>query len=65
MQRATDIVLMSNKSDLRYLCLTKQGCAFAEMSNLSFIEMSALDSTNTDKAFKNIITEISHAVSQK
>jgi hypothetical protein len=39
--------------------------AFAEKSNLSFIEMSTLDSTNTDNAFKNIITEISYAVSQK
>lgn len=33
--------------------------AFVEMSNLSFVEMLALDSTNTDQAFKNI-TEISH-----
>lgn len=65
MQTATDIVLMGNKSGPRYLCLTKHGCAFAEVSNLPFAEMSASDTTNTDKASKNIITEISHAVPQK
>ncbi|KAK2498948.1 LOW QUALITY PROTEIN: hypothetical protein MC885_011528 [Smutsia gigantea] len=36
-----------------------------EKNNLSFIETSALDSTNVEEAFKNILTEIYRIVSQK
>ncbi|NXU70766.1 RB11B protein, partial [Oreotrochilus melanogaster] len=39
--------------------------ALAEKNNLSFIETSALDSTNVEEAFKNILTEIYRIVSQK
>ncbi|WP_411027165.1 hypothetical protein, partial [Salmonella sp. s54925] len=38
---------------------------FAEKNSLSFIETSALDSTNVEQAFQNILTEIYHIVSQK
>lgn len=37
--------------------------AFAEMNNVAFADMSALDSTKTEEVFKNVITEINHAVS--
>nr|KAF6349876.1 RAB11B, member RAS oncogene family [Myotis myotis] len=44
---------------------TDEARAFAEKNNLSFIETSALDSTNVEEAFKNILTEIYRIVSQK
>lgn len=39
--------------------------AFCEKENLSFIETSALESTNVEEAFKKILTEIYHIVSKK
>lgn len=36
-----------------------------EKNNLSFIETSALDSTNVEAAFQQILTEIYRIVSQK
>lgn len=52
------IMLVGNKSDLRHLraVLTEEAKAFAERNGLSFIETSALDSTNVDMAFQNILT---------
>lgn len=38
---------------------------FAERNSLSFIETSALDSTNVEAAFQQILTEIYRIVSQK
>jgi len=35
-----------------------------EKNGLSFIETSALDSTNVEAAFQNILTEIYHIVNQ-
>jgi ABC-type uncharacterized transport system substrate-binding protein len=35
---------------------TDEAKAFAEKNNLSFIETSALDSTNVETAFHNILT---------
>lgn len=51
-------MLVGNKSDLRHLraVLTEEAKAFAEKNGLSFIETSALDSTNVDLAFQNILT---------
>ena len=37
---------------------TEEAKAFAEKNSLSFIETSALDSTNVETAFHNILTEI-------
>ncbi|VVD02697.1 unnamed protein product [Leptidea sinapis] len=37
---------------------TEEAKAFAEANGLSFIETSALDSTNVEPAFQNILTEI-------
>lgn len=61
------IMLVGNKSDLRHLRAvpTDEAKAFAEKNNLSFIETSALDSTNVETAFQNILTEIYKIVSQK
>ncbi|XP_076080484.1 ras-related protein Rab-11A isoform X1 [Mytilus galloprovincialis] len=61
------IMLVGNKSDLRHLRAvpTDEARAFAEKNSLSFIETSALDSTNVESAFQNILTEIYKIVSQK
>jgi len=58
------IMLVGNKSDLRHLraVRTEQAAAFAETHGLSFIETSALDSTNVELAFQKILTEIYHIV---
>lgn len=51
-------MLVGNKSDLRHLRAvpTDEAKAFAERNGLSFIETSALDSTNVETAFQNILT---------
>merc|ERR1712137_856189 len=61
------IMLVGNKSDLRHLRAvpTEEAKAFAELHGLSFIETSALDSTNVEQAFTNVLTEIYRIVSQK
>ena len=61
------IMLVGNKSDLRHLRAvpTDEAKNFAEQHSLSFIETSALDSTNVELAFQNILTEIYRIVSQK
>jgi len=58
------IMLVGNKSDLRHLRAvpTEQAAALAEKHGLSFIETSALDSTNVELAFQKILTEIFHIV---
>lgn len=43
---------------------TSSGCSPLEKNGLSFIETSALDSTNVEAAFQNILTEIYHIVNQ-
>ena len=52
------IMLVGNKSDLRHLRAvpTEEARTFAEANQLSFIETSALDSTNVETAFHNILT---------
>jgi len=61
------IMLVGNKSDLRHLRAvpTDEAKAYAEKNSLSFIETSALDSTNVEAAFTNILTEIYRSVSQR
>jgi len=56
------IMLVGNKSDLRHLreVPTDSAKDFAEKNNLLFIETSALDSSNVEMAFQNILTEIYH-----
>ena len=52
------VCVTGNKSDLRHLRAvpTDEAKAFAERNTLSFIETSALDSTNVETAFQNILT---------
>lgn len=61
------IMLVGNKSDLRHLrgVSTEDAHAFAEKEGLSFIETSALESTNVENAFHKILTEIYRIVSKK
>lgn len=61
------IMLVGNKSDLRHLRAvpTEQARAFAEKNDLSFLETSALDSSNVEQAFHTILTAIYHIVSQR
>ena len=52
------IMLVGNKSDLRHLraVSTEEASQFAEKHGLSFIETSALESTNVEEAFQQILT---------
>lgn len=61
------IMLVGNKSDLRHLrgVATEDAHTFAEKEGLSFIETSALESTNVENAFHKILTEIYRIVSKK
>ncbi|KRX96513.1 Ras-related protein Rab-11A, partial [Trichinella pseudospiralis] len=61
------IMLVGNKSDLRHLRAvpSDEAKAYTEQNCLSFIETSALDSTNVEAAFTNILTEIYKMVSSK
>lgn len=60
------IMLVGNKSDLRHLreVPTEEAKDFSEKNKLSFIETSALDSSNVELVFQNILTEIYHIMSR-
>ncbi len=51
------VMLVGNKRDLRHLRAVTESEAvwFAEENGLSFIETSALDSTNVEKAFMDVL----------
>eukprot|EP00668_Euglena_longa_P007162 GGOE01008567.1.p1 GENE.GGOE01008567.1~~GGOE01008567.1.p1 ORF type:complete len:222 (-),score=86.19 GGOE01008567.1:455-1120(-) len=61
---STVIMLIGNKCDLEHLRAVKKDVAhkFAEEKRLLFLETSALDTTNVDKAFEWLVTEIFKAV---
>ncbi|KAI8867611.1 small GTPase [Ramicandelaber brevisporus] len=61
------ISLVGNKSDLRHLraVTTEDGKAFAMEKGMSFIETSALDATNVEQAFQELLARIYHVVSSK
>ncbi|GJN22700.1 hypothetical protein PR202_gb10294 [Eleusine coracana subsp. coracana] len=63
----TVVMLIGNKTDLRHLRAVAQdeAAVFAEREGLSFVETSALDATNVDKAFETLLTEIYRTVSKK
>lgn len=54
------VALVGNKMDLRHLRAvpTEEAAAFAEKNGFLFIETSALDSTNVESAFKDLLTEV-------
>lgn len=54
------VMLVGNKCDLKHIRAipTDEAKAFATEKNLLFIETSALDATNVEIAFQNILTEI-------
>jgi Ras-related protein Rab-11A len=59
------VMLVGNKSDLKHLrCIpTDVAQQFSKEKSLHFIETSALDSTNVEKAFCGILKEIHNIVS--
>ena len=61
------IMLVGNKSDLNHLrdVSREDAAAYAEKEGLSFIETSALEATNVESAFQNILAEIYDIVSKK
>uniref|UniRef100_A0A3P8X005 Small monomeric GTPase n=1 Tax=Cynoglossus semilaevis TaxID=244447 RepID=A0A3P8X005_CYNSE len=50
-------MLVGNKSDLRHLraVSTEEASAFAQKNGLFFLETSALDSTNVERAFQTVL----------
>eukprot|EP01018_Ginkgo_biloba_P023612 Gb_37703 [translate_table: standard] len=61
------IMLVGNKSDLKHLrgVSTEDAQSFAEKEGLSFLETSALEATNVEKAFQTILAEIHRIISKK
>lgn len=61
------IIMAGNKSDLRHLRAVSEqdGQALAEKEGLSFLETSALEAFNIDKAFQTILTDIYQIISKK
>ncbi|BBN03930.1 Ras-related protein Rab-11A [Marchantia polymorpha subsp. ruderalis] len=60
-------MLVGNKCDLHNArdIPTEEGTALAERESLFFIETSALDATNVNKAFQTVVKEIYRIVSKK
>ncbi|KAL7002032.1 Ras-related protein RABA2a [Sarracenia purpurea var. burkii] len=61
------IMLIGNKTDLKHLraVATEDAQGLAEKEGLSFIETSALEATNVEKAFQTILSEIYRIISKK
>ncbi|XP_073307492.1 ras-related protein RABA1d-like [Primulina huaijiensis] len=61
------VMLIGNKSDLRHLVTVsiEDGTSFAERESLYFMETSALDATNVEKAFSYVVDQIYRMVSKK
>ena len=61
------VMLVGNKSDLRHLraVSAEDSQAFAEREGIYFMETSALESTNVENAFKQILTQVYRVVSKK
>ncbi|GAV61050.1 Ras domain-containing protein [Cephalotus follicularis] len=61
------VMLIGNKSDLRHLVAvsTEDAKAFAERESLYFMETSALDATNVEKAFTEVLSQIYRVVSRR
>ncbi|XP_039060022.1 ras-related protein RABA1f-like [Hibiscus syriacus] len=61
------IMLVGNKADLRHLRAVEvdDAKAFAERENTFFMETSALEALNVEKAFTEVLAQIYHVVSRK
>lgn len=61
------IMLIGNKTDLKHLraVATEDAQSFAEKEGLAFIETSALEATNVEKAFQTILGDIYRIISKK
>ncbi|OIW06061.1 hypothetical protein TanjilG_29817 [Lupinus angustifolius] len=61
------VMLVGNKSDLRHLLAvsTEDGKSYAEKESLYFIETSALEATNVENAFAEVLTQIYQIVCKK
>ena len=61
------IMLIGNKTDLKHLraVASEDAQSFAEKEGLSFIETSALEAVNVEKAFQMILGEIYRIISKK
>lgn len=61
------IMVAGNKSDLNHLRVvaTEEAQALAEKEGVSFLETSALEALNVEKAFQTIILDIYHILSKK
>lgn len=64
---AIKVMLVGNKSDLIHLRAvgTDLATRYAKKNDLSFLETSALNSSNVDTAFIQLITEIYHSLHKK
>lgn len=60
-------MMAGNKSDLNHLraVAEQDGQSLAEKEGLSFLETSALEALNVEKAFQTVLTEIYHIISKK
>ncbi|KAI5337957.1 hypothetical protein L3X38_017228 [Prunus dulcis] len=61
------VMLIGNKSDLRHLVAVSKedGKSFAERETLYFMETSALEATNVENAFTEVLTQIYRVVSKR
>ncbi|KAJ0010660.1 hypothetical protein Pint_33171 [Pistacia integerrima] len=61
------IMMIGNKTDLKHLraVATEDAQGYAEKEGLSFIETSALEAINVEKAFQTILSEIYRIISKK
>ncbi|KAI3966040.1 hypothetical protein MKX01_010997 [Papaver californicum] len=61
------VMLIGNKADLRHLVAvsSEDGTSFAERESLYFMETSALEATNVENAFAEVLTQIYHIVSKR
>lgn len=61
------IMVAGNKSDLNHLRAvpTEEAKTLVEKEGLSFLETSALEALNVDKAFQTVLHDIYHVISKK
>ncbi|XP_039060101.1 ras-related protein RABA1d-like [Hibiscus syriacus] len=61
------VMLIGNKSDLRHLVAvsTEDRKFFAEKESIYFMETSALEATNVENAYAEVLTQTYHIVSKK